>query len=157
MSGLHFSEKDFAAMMDHDGTGPTIKNEWGGQADVAPTAKQYAALQRKAQQEALRLDFKQLWRLLAGPDLDEEVRFHPQRRWRFDFCHTPTKTAVELEGGVWTGGRHTRGGGYQRDAEKYNAAQALGYTVFRLTTGQIDPEHVEPIIEHIKRAREKRQ
>jgi len=42
--------------------------------------------------------------------------------------------AVEIEGGVWTGGRHTRGAGFRQDMEKYNEATAMGWRVFRVDT-----------------------
>jgi hypothetical protein len=60
-----------------------------------------------------------------------EYRFHPSRKWRFDFAFPDRMAAVEVEGGVWTGGRHTRGSGYIADCEKYNNAAALGWFVFR--------------------------
>lgn len=60
-----------------------------------------------------------------------EYRFHDKRRWRFDFAWPEKKIAVEIEGGVWTGGRHTRGAGFIADAEKYNTAALLGWRVLR--------------------------
>lgn len=60
-----------------------------------------------------------------------EHRFHPTRAWRFDFAFPERRIAVECEGGVWTDGRHTRGSGFVADTEKYNAAAALGWFVFR--------------------------
>lgn len=60
-----------------------------------------------------------------------EYKFHPDRRWRFDFAFPDRMVAVECEGGVWSGGRHTRGSGFVADAEKYNNAAALGWFVFR--------------------------
>jgi hypothetical protein len=39
--------------------------------------------------------------------------------------------AMECEGAVWTGGRHTRGSGFVADCEKYNEAARLGWFVFR--------------------------
>lgn len=60
-----------------------------------------------------------------------EHKFHPSRRWKFDFAFPDRMCAVECEGAVWTNGRHTRGSGFVADLEKYNAAAALGWFVFR--------------------------
>lgn len=68
-------------------------------------------------------------KLAAG--VVREHRFHPVRRWRFDFAWPDHKVAVEIEGGTWTGGRHTRGGGFEADAEKYLEALMLGWRVIR--------------------------
>lgn len=59
------------------------------------------------------------------------------RKWRFDWCWLNEKLALEIEGGVWTLGRHTRGSGFLRDMEKYNMAAQLGYRVFRCTPSTI--------------------
>jgi very-short-patch-repair endonuclease len=66
-----------------------------------------------------------------------EHRFHPVRKWRFDFAFPERMAAVEIEGGVWTNGRHTRGSGFLEDMEKYNAAAALGWFVFRFDGGAV--------------------
>lgn len=63
----------------------------------------------------------------------KEYRFHPERRWRFDYAIPSHKIALEVEGGVWTGGRHTSPKGFLGDIEKYNAATLLGWRVFRTT------------------------
>lgn len=91
-----------------------------------------------------------LWRQLGGPPLDAEHRFAPPRRWRFDFVHHASRIAIECEGGVYTGGRHTRGAGFEKDAEKYNTATALGWRVFRVTRKMLEDDPVgtlDPIIE----------
>jgi len=93
--------------------------------------------------------FARLWLWLDGPELATEHRFHPERRWRFDFAHLATKTAIEINGGVWSGGRHVRGAGYLRDREKINAAQMLGWQVFELGTGQVTVDNVQAIINHV--------
>jgi very-short-patch-repair endonuclease len=60
------------------------------------------------------------------------------RRWRFDWAFIDAKLAVEVDGGAWTGGRHTRGRGYKADIEKIAAAMCQGWVVLRVM-----PEHVE--------------
>lgn len=60
-----------------------------------------------------------------------EFRFHPVRKWRFDYAWPDHMVALEVEGGIWTRGRHTRGAGFAKDIEKYNAAAVLGWRVLR--------------------------
>lgn len=77
------------------------------------------------------------------PDPDTEYQFHPDRKWRFDFAWPDKKLAVEINGGQWQQGRHTRAGkGYENDLEKMNAAQLAGYTVLQFTPDMInrDPQ-----------------
>lgn len=62
-----------------------------------------------------------------------EYRFHPKRRWRFDYAIPSHKIAIEIEGGVWTYGRHNRARGYLADMEKYNEATRLGWRLLRFT------------------------
>jgi hypothetical protein len=90
------------------------------------------------------------WRVLGGPELEREHRFHPGRKWRFDFCHLPTKIAFELEGGVYTRGRHTRPTGFTEDCKKYNAATLLGYVVFRLTGDMLQPDDLDRLIGFVR-------
>lgn len=71
------------------------------------------------------------------PEPVREYRFAPDRKWRFDFAWPDEKLAVEVEGGVWSGGRHTRGAGFLKDAEKYNRAALMGWRVLRFDTAQV--------------------
>lgn len=66
-------------------------------------------------------------------DCVKEYRFHPKRKWRFDYALPDHKIAVEVEGGVWSGGRHTSPKGFLNDIEKYNAAALMGWRLFRVT------------------------
>jgi len=70
-----------------------------------------------------------------------EYKFHNERRWRFDFAWPAVKVAVEIEGGIFSGGRHTRGTGYEKDLEKYNTAITLGWKVYRLSGGMLLKDH----------------
>ena len=47
------------------------------------------------------------------------------------------KIALEVEGGIWIQGRHSRGAGMLKDMEKYNAAAAAGWRLFRTTPKQL--------------------
>jgi hypothetical protein len=66
-----------------------------------------------------------------------EHRFHLARRWRFDIAYPAIMLAIEVEGGVWTKGAHVRGAHFEGDCEKYAEAAILGWTVLRVTPGQI--------------------
>ncbi|WP_151963628.1 DUF559 domain-containing protein [Acinetobacter oleivorans] len=68
---------------------------------------------------------------------EQEYKFHPKRKWRADFLISGKKILVEVEGGIWNGGRHTRGKGYLGDMEKYNEAAMMGFTVLRFSTEQV--------------------
>jgi very-short-patch-repair endonuclease len=103
------------------------------------------AKKKQPKRSVLEIRFAYIWGIMDGPKLVEELAFHPKRKWRFDFAHPATKTAIEIEGGVWSGGRHTKPAGFTRDCEKYNAAAAAGWTVFRLTGYHINEEHIDPI------------
>lgn len=70
-------------------------------------------------------------RVLKAPE--REHRFHPTRLWRFDFAYPEKKIGIEVEGGIWNGGRHTRGSGFEDDCEKYNEAVMAGWKVLRFT------------------------
>lgn len=67
----------------------------------------------------------------------QEFRFNADRKWKADFHLTGTMILIEVEGGIWSNGRHTRGKGYIVDMEKYNSAQELGYSVYRYSTEQV--------------------
>ncbi len=68
------------------------------------------------------------------PTPEREYRFHPTRRWRFDFAWPELryKLAVEVDGGLWVAGRHSRGAGQLADMEKNAAALLLGWRIVRV-------------------------
>ncbi len=67
-----------------------------------------------------------------------EHRFHPTRRWRFDFANKERKLAIEVQGGLWLKkGGHTSGKGVTRDIEKYNEALRLGWMILYATATTI--------------------
>ena len=80
-----------------------------------------------------------------------EYRFHPSRRWRFDWAWPEQKIALEQEGAVWVRGRHTRGPGVIQDMEKYNQAAVLGWRLLRLTPQQVKAGAALPLLQELLR------
>ncbi|ENV44194.1 DUF559 domain-containing protein [Acinetobacter schindleri] len=80
-------------------------------------------------------------------EFEQEFKFHPDRKWKADFHLVDKKILVEVEGGIWSGGRHTRGKGYIGDMEKYNAATMMGFQVIRFSTDQVKSGHAIQQIE----------
>lgn len=71
------------------------------------------------------------------PEPVPEFRFDAVRRFRFDYAFPLHRVAVEIDGGVWSGGRHTRGEGFIRDQQKTNLAAKLGWYVLRYTPDRL--------------------
>lgn len=85
-------------------------------------------------ERALAFDIK----VYGLPEPEEEHRFHPTRKWRFDFAWPAQMVAAECEGGTWVGGAHVRGKHFESDCEKYAEATLLGWRVLRVTGRQIE-------------------
>ena len=71
------------------------------------------------------------------PGAVAEFRFHPSRRWRFDFAWPDKKLALQIQRRTLSGGRHTSGKGYRADCEKYSNAAIMGWAVIRVTTDML--------------------
>jgi very-short-patch-repair endonuclease len=100
----------------------------------------------------LEIEFSLLW-IDLHPDIDlfAEYRFHPPRRFRFDFANLETKIAIEIQGGVWMKkSRHKTGSGLVKEYEKLNLAAADGWRVFLLCRDSIDEPNLNLIASAIK-------
>lgn len=102
-----------------------------------PKVRENANLARSEQISDLFPLWKNAFLGLGIPAPIREHVFAPPRKWRFDLCWLKEKVALEIEGGVWTQGRHTRGKGFIKDIEKYNMATAMGWKVLRCTPDQL--------------------
>jgi very-short-patch-repair endonuclease len=71
------------------------------------------------------------------PVPEREFRFHPTRKWRFDFAWPKESLAVEVDGGLFVAGRHSRGAGAEKDMEKFAEAMIGGWRVLRVSTNQV--------------------
>ncbi len=89
------------------------------------------------------------------PEAEREVRFHPVRRWRFDFAWPDQMVACEVEGATWAAGRHTRGSGFEADCVKYNTAAILGWRVLRVTGSMVSDGRAVDFIEQALRQEER--
>ncbi len=101
--------------------------------------------------------FELLLKALKFPEPEREYPFAKAigRKWRFDyawpdvrsecyyddFIHCPV--ALEIDGGNFSGGRHVRPIGFEKDCEKINEAQRLGWKVYRFTPSMITAENME--------------
>ncbi len=77
-------------------------------------------------------------RAFGLPRFEREYKFHPDRKWRFDFFLEGW--GIEIQGGGWEkgGGGHNRNPiAMWRDYEKYNAAMEMGIKVLLYTGDQI--------------------
>lgn len=80
------------------------------------------------------MSYEQTTKLLT---YEQEYKFHPTRKWSLDFAWPSVKLAVELNGGTFTRGRHTRGAGVEADYEKINEAQRLGWMVLQFGSSHL--------------------
>lgn len=72
------------------------------------------------------------------PEPVAEYEFaQPVREWAFDFAWPALLVALELEGGTFSGGRHTTGAGFRNDCVKYNEAAIRGWLVLRVMTSEM--------------------
>jgi very-short-patch-repair endonuclease len=91
-------------------------------------------------------------RMTSLPLLRREVEFHPVRHWRFDFVFLDYPIAVEIDGGTFSGGRHTRGDGYEEDCRKLNEGEIASYMILRFTGRMVKSGEALEVTERALRA-----
>lgn len=76
----------------------------------------------------------------SGLPLGEgQYRFVPGRLYRFDRAWPGHgMVAVEIQGGLWVNGAHSRGSGVERDCVKLSIAAALGWRVLPVSKAMIE-------------------
>lgn len=78
-----------------------------------------------------------------------QYRFHPERRWQLDFAWIEQKVALEVEGGIWIGGRHVNPVDFEKDMEKYNAAALAGWRLFRVSGAMVEDGRAVDLMERV--------
>jgi very-short-patch-repair endonuclease len=73
----------------------------------------------------------------------------PDRKFRTDFL--VKDLAIEVDGGIWKGGRHGTGKGITADCEKLNGLTLGGYRSLRFTSAMVlDGTAINTILEALK-------
>lgn len=91
---------------------------------------------------------------MAVRDYVREYKPIEGRRYRIDFAWPDIQVAVEVEGGSWSGGRHTTGQGFSDDCQKYNLLTTQGWSVLRYPSNLIkDGSACVQIKEFVERRR----
>lgn len=58
-----------------------------------------------------------------------EYRFHPSRKWRLDIAFPAERVGIEVQGGIFIAGRHTRGAALLKEWEKLNTLACMNWRV----------------------------
>lgn len=60
------------------------------------------------------------------------------RQFKFDRAWPNQRVAVEVQGGLWVAGAHSRGSGVERDCIKLSIAAAVGWRVLPISKAMIE-------------------
>lgn len=110
------------------------------------TATEFVALARRSKAEE---ELASQLKLVGLPRPVREYKFAADRRWRFDFAWPTRMVALEVDGGVWIAGRHTRGQGFANDIEKLNHAVWAGWRVYRVTPEMVSDGRARALMERV--------
>ena len=84
---------------------------------------------------------------------EREHHFHDTRKWRFDIAFPAVKLAIEIDGGLFVDGGHSRGRARINDMERDIAANLLGWLVVRMPPEWIRPGTALANIERLVKVR----
>ena len=99
----------------------------------AQTLKKAEATAKREALESLMAQHLKAERIEVFP----QFHFWSGRQWRFDFALVHHRIAIEVQGGTWSNGAHSRGSGIERDAEKAAHAAIAGWRLIPVTGNQI--------------------
>ena len=78
-----------------------------------------------------------------------EYQAIPGRKFRFDFAFLRERLLVEINGGTFNGGAHSRGVGLNRDYEKGNLAVVNNWRVLSFDTKQVKSGAALEVVEKL--------
>lgn len=89
------------------------------------------------------------------PLFERQFRITPARKFMADFYFSNVKgmpLVVEVDGGIWTGGRHVTGRGVESDCEKSSLIAAMPARLMRVTPNLVrNGKALKWILEALKR------
>lgn len=89
-----------------------------------------------------------IWESQNIPTPVPEYRFSLNRKWRIDYAWPEYQIAMEIEGGIYIGGRHINPKGYIKDQEKYNNLAEIGWQLLRYQPKRINFFQIKSTIEN---------
>lgn len=72
------------------------------------------------------------------PEPTREFKALKDRQFPWDFAWPEQRLLVEVQGGIYRQGAHSRGAGIERDMEKLNLATLAGYRCLQFSRGMIE-------------------
>lgn len=83
------------------------------------------------------------------PEPMRQMLLIPKRKFRADFYWPSLRAVLEVEGGVYTRGRHVRPSGFISDIKKYNLYAYHGYTLYRIIPQDVGNGYLDEVLEMI--------
>ena len=72
------------------------------------------------------------------PEPEREYKALKDRQFPWDLAWPEHRLLVEIQGGIYQRGAHSRGAGIERDMEKLNLATLAGYRSLQFSRGMIE-------------------
>jgi hypothetical protein len=116
------------------------------------TAAEYKALVKSAKKQKDKERIKRIhsqftdWLTLNKIAFVKEYKFCKERKWKIDYYLPDLNAAIEVEGGVWSGGRHINPKGFLNDIDKYNAITMAKIDLLRIDTDRLNSTYFKGLI-----------
>jgi hypothetical protein len=116
------------------------------------TSAEYKALVKSAKKQKDKERIKRIhsqftdWLNANNIAFVKEYKFCKERKWKIDYYLPDLNAAIEVEGGVWSGGRHVNPRGFLNDMEKYNAITMAKIQLLRIDTDRLNSAYFKGLI-----------
>lgn len=120
------------------------------------TSAEYQALVKSAKKQKDSNRIKRIhsqftdWLTLNKIAFVKEYKFCKERKWKIDYYLPDLNAAIEVEGGVWSGGRHINPKGFLNDLDKYNAITMAQIQLLRIDTDRLNSAYFKGLILTLK-------